>query len=305
MAFIIGRSGADTLPGTAEADIILGLAGADIIAGREGSDVIAGGAGADSIAGDNAPLPGVPPGRDAFGPFPPPFGGTPPGDNIILAGSGDDRVWAGFGNDTVFGEEGADTILGYGTFGGSPTGFTGLVTADGDDHLSGGAGNDLILAGGGDDLLRGGDGADTLGGGVGVDTLLGGDGPDIFVFGRAVEPGTSPPAAGLDSGVGPGNRDIVGDFVQGEDRLDLSNYANIFARPGVPAEPVFLGEDPFIASFAPQVRYEIEDGRTVVQVFAPLGNPPGGLEPPVPGGPGAEIELVGEIRLTADDVILA
>jgi Ca2+-binding RTX toxin-like protein len=304
MAGITGQPGPDTLTGTAEADIIAGLGGADVIAGREADDSITGGAGADSIAGDNSPLAEVPEGGEAFGPAPPPYGSGTPGDNAIAAGPGDDLVWAGFGADAVAGGVGADTIYGYGTFGGSPTDFTGLVNVDGADRLSGGTGNDLVFGGGGDDRLGGGTGDDTLAGGVGVDTLIGGEGADVFLFGRALEPGTAAPAASLDSGVGRGNRDIVRDFVQGEDRLDLSAYANFFARPGLPAEPVFLGEDPFVASFTPQVRYDVLDGRTVLQVFAPLGNPPSGLEPPVPG-PGAEIELVGEIRLTADDVILA
>ncbi len=302
MAVIRGRPGPDTLPGTAAEDLLLGLGGGDLLAGREGDDRILGGPGADTIAGDNAPLPGGMTASD-FGPVPKAFGGTP-GDNLILAGAGDDLVRAGFGSDTVLGGAGGDTILGYGTFGGSPTGATGVIEADGPDWLFGGTGDDLAYGGGGNDLLSGGPGADTLSGGVGVDTLIGGGGNDVFIFGRGVEPFTSPPAAGLDSGVGPGNRDLVLGFEAGEDRLDLRAYGNIVARPGVPSEPVFLGEEPFIASYAPQVRYTIEDGRTVVQVFAPLGNPPGGLPPVVPGAPGAEIELAGEHRLRPEDLIL-
>jgi hypothetical protein len=104
--------------------------------------------------------------------------------------------------------------------------------------------------------------------------------------------------------VGPGERDLVLDFQQGEDKLDLGGYANLFARPGTPSEPVFLGADPFEAGFAPQVRFQVEDGRTVVQATAPLGNPPAGVEPGVPAGPSAEIELVGEHHLEARDFIL-
>ena len=139
-------------------------------------------------------------------------------------------------------------------------------------------------------------------GGVGVDTLIGGAEPDVFVFGRGLEPGTS--GFALDTGVGRGNRDLVLDFHDGQDRLDLSGYRNFFASPGTPSEPVFLGADPFEASFAPQVRYQIEAGRTVVQVTAPLGSPPSGAEPTVPGEPAAEIELAGEHHLEARDFIL-
>jgi Ca2+-binding RTX toxin-like protein len=304
MTWIIGRPGHETLTGTAAADLVLDFGGGDVISGREGSDIILAGPGDDTVAGDNQPVPGSPAGEPAFGPVPSVFGGSP-GNNLILAGAGDDLVVAGFGSDTVFGEAGADTIRGYGSFGGSPTGNTGVIAADGADRLSGGGGDDRVYGGGGDDRASGDAGADTLAGGIGADTLSGGEGGDVFVFGRGVEPFTSAPTAGLDGGVGPGNRDMVLDFEQGEDRLDLRLYANFFARPGVPAEPVFLGPDPFIASYAPQVRYEVEEGRTVVQVFAPLGNPPGGLPPRVPGGPGVEIELAGEYQLRVEDFILA
>lgn len=303
MALIEGTPEPDVLTGTADRDRILGRGGSDFISGREGDDVIFAGSGDDTVAGDIVPVPGVAPGPGvvSFGPFPPPFGGTP-GNNLIFAGAGDDSILAGFGADTVFGEAGDDTIVGHGTAGISPTGFAGLIAADGPDLLFGGGGDDLLRGGGGGDLLYGGQGADTLVGNTDVDTLVGGSGPDVFVFGR-LQPGAS---FALDTGTGPGNRDVILDFHGGEDRLDLSAYRNFFARPdGAPSEPIFLGTDPFVASFAPQVRYQIEDGLTVVQVFAPLGSPPSGLHPPVPGGPGAEIELAGEHRLAAEDFILA
>jgi Ca2+-binding RTX toxin-like protein len=304
MALITGRPQPDTLTGTAETDLIFGHGGADFISGREANDTIFAGSGDDTIAGDNAPLPdGSPETGEAFGPLPPSFGGTP-GNNLIFAGAGNDSILAGFGADVVFGGAGNDTINGYGAFEDSPSGAAGVLIADGNDWLFGGSGDDLIRGGGGNDTLVGGRGNDTLVGGVGVDTLIGGAGRDVFVFGRLLEPFTSAVEFPVDTGTGPGNRDLILDFRQGRDQLDLSAYENILARPGVPSEPIFLGTDPFIASFAPQIRYQIEDGRTVVQIFAPLGNPPGGLEPRVPGGPGAEIELVGEHHLEAGDFIL-
>jgi len=71
-----------------------------------------------------------------------------------------------------------------------------------------------------------------------------------------------------------------------------------------PYQPICVPPSRIEASFAPQVRYRIEGGRTVVQVTAPLGNPPAGVEPGVPAGPSAEIELVGEHHLEARDFIL-
>ena len=309
MAVTTGRPVSDTLTGTAETDLILGFGGADFISGREGDDAIFAGPGDDTVAGDNIPIP-APGGRLGtgpylsldFGPYPPRIRGETPGDNLILAGSGDDSVLAGFGSDVVFGEAGDDTLFGYGAAGVSPVGNAEIIDADGPDFLFGGPGDDQLRGGGGDDLLSGGAGRDTLVGGVGVDTLIGGTGPDVFVFGRGLEPFTS--GFALDNGVGPGERDVVLDFRRGEDKLDLSGYGNIFARPGTPSEPLFLGTDPFEASFAPQVRYRIEDGRTVVQVTAPLGNPPAGVEPRVPVEPSAEIGLVGEHHLEARDFIL-
>jgi Ca2+-binding RTX toxin-like protein len=304
MALTTGGPGPDTLTGTAETDLIFGRGGADFISGREGDDAIFAGPGGDTVAGDNIPVPGVPVGPDdvIFGPYPPRFGQTP-GDNLILAGSGDDSVLAGFGADAVLGGAGNDTINGYGAAGVSPVGNAGIINADGPDLLFGGAGDDLLRGGGGGDLLHGGTGQDTLVGGVDVDTLTGGTGHDVFVFGRFLEPFATNFA--LDTGVGRGNRDLILDFHQGQDRLDLSAYRNITARPGTPEEPVFLGTDPFEASFSPQVRYFVEGGRTVVQVTSSLGNPPAGVQPRVPEGPSAEIELVGVHHLRADDLILA
>lgn len=314
MALFIGTSAPDTLRGTTEADLVFGLGGADAIAGRAGDDVIFGGPGDDRISGDNSGRAGFslggagtgagsggPTDTTDTGPLPPAFGGMP-GDNLIFAGAGDDSVVAGFGADTVFGGAGNDTILGYGNSAVSPSGTSGVIAADGPDRLFGGRGDDLVFGGGGGDLLDGGAGQDRLVGGRGVDTLAGGEGCDIFIFGRMLEPPNSTnPAA--DTGVGPGARDLVLDFHQGEDRLDVSRYGN-FAGFAVDLVPVFIGADPFQAIFAPQVRYEVEDGHTLVQIFAPFGGPQPGVPAAAPEGPTAEIELAGEHWLQAEDFIL-
>lgn len=309
MATIPGTPQADTLPGTAGSDLIVGRRGADFISGREGDDIVLAGSGDDTVAGDNIPIlaPGGRPGTGPyisfdFGPYPPEFGGTP-GDNLIFAGAGDDSVLASFGADTVFGGGGNDTILGYGVSGVSPSGTGGLIAADGPDWLFGGGGDDSILGGGGDDLLSGDRGNDTLVGGRGVDTLIGDAGPDVFVFGRMLEPPHSTNPA-TDTGVGPGHRDVILDFCRGTDLLDFTRYRNIFTDPDIP-DVLFLGTDPFEASFTLQIRYQIEDGRTVVQFYAPFGAPPPDAPPSVPEAPTGEIELVGVHNLTAGDFILS
>jgi Ca2+-binding RTX toxin-like protein len=136
------------------------------------------------------------------------------GSDVLLAGDGDDLVTAGRGRDSVWGGNGDDRLRGNA----------------GDDDLWGGAGNDRLNAGAaltrdilrgelGDDVLIGGTGSDMLIGGNGRDKLRGGDGADVFVFALARAEGggslTSDP-----------DRDVVVDFVSGEDRLDFRDYAS-------------------------------------------------------------------------------
>ncbi len=85
----------------------------------------------------------------------------------------------------------------------------------GDDRLVGKFGNDLLIGDSGDDDLQGrigadslfgGGGNDGLGGGGGDDLLTGGTGRDTFVFARG------------------GGHDVITDFVDGLDRIDLSSF---------------------------------------------------------------------------------
>ena len=117
-----------------------------------------------------------------------------PDDGQLMAGfSGDDTFSGSRGDDVLLGAEGNDSLDG----------------ADGDDTLFGGEGDDTLFGGEGDDTLFGGEGDDTLAGGAGNDTLVGGNGADTFV-------------------VGPGNGDdTVEDFVQGEDRIDLTGFEGV------------------------------------------------------------------------------
>lgn len=278
-----GTPDADELAGGPGADLILGQAGDDRILGRGGDDTILTGAGNDTVFGD-----------DEIGP-PPALPGRPepdvlPGNNLIHGGSGDDNITAGWGADTVFAGSGDDLILGYGGGYPSPGGFDVYLRAEGSDLLHGGAGNDTVDGGGGNDVLMGGAGDDVLFGGYGVDLLAGGPGADRFVF-RFYDPFLTSP----DTGVGEGNRDVILDFRPG-DVIDLSGYK----VPGSDvSESVFLGTDPFMATNALQVRYEVADGRTVVQFYAPRFSVPDGL--PAPTG---EIELAGVHTLTEADFIL-
>ncbi len=125
----------------------------------------------------------------------------PEGQNItgtayvdkLTGGDGDDTINAGAGDDTIHGGKGDDTIHGEA----------------GRDKLYGEAGNDNLYGGDGNDNLYGGDGDDTLEGGTWME---GGAGADTFVF------TPSGPRIGSDN---------VGDFTNGEDKIDLSAFAGV------------------------------------------------------------------------------
>ncbi|MCB2082306.1 MAG: M10 family metallopeptidase C-terminal domain-containing protein [Rickettsiales bacterium] len=145
-------------------------------------------------------------------------------NNQLIANSGNDTVFGDTGADTLIGGEGADYLQGNQGMD-SIDGGTGddeirggkdsdtITAGAGNDWINGNIGNDTVDAGDGNDVVRGGKDADTLYGAAGDDTIygdlgndfmLGGDGSDAFVFGQ-------------NSGV-----DTVGDFVQGEDVIQLA-----------------------------------------------------------------------------------
>lgn len=116
------------------------------------------------------------------------------GNDQIVGGSLADDLRGGAGNDVLSGKNGDDRL--YGT--------------QGDDRADGGAGNDFIFGGAGRDNLIGAAGNDFLYGGADRDVMRGGDGKDRFVWEQRA-----------DIGFSPATRDLVLDFVQGEDKLDL------------------------------------------------------------------------------------
>lgn len=142
------------------------------------------------------------------------FGGTNEMDRLF-GGAGDDSIRGFGGADLIYGGDGKDVINGhnendtiYGEAGNDV--LTGnaqddyLDGGEGNDRLFGGLDNDTLVGGAGNDQLEGGSGDDVLDGGTGRDTLTGGTGADVFVF---------------DWG---GKADVITDFEDGIDLLDLS-----------------------------------------------------------------------------------
>ncbi len=230
------------------------------------------------------------------------------GSDIIHGGNGNDHLAGGRGSDVIDGGNGDDVLDASGfefdsrdsvdvLDGGNGNDL--LFGSFGDDSLYGGNGNDWLFGGDrayptGDDYLDGGRGDDLLAGTSGTDTLRGGPGADIFQFGVAGDI-----IAVADTGSGAGNRDVVLDFEQGQDRIDLSNYQNFPANRDELDDPVFLGTDPFGDSDGLQVRYDVEGDHTVVQFLAPKYYE--SFPPPLTG----EIELAGAYHLSAGDFILS
>ncbi|WP_373479298.1 Calx-beta domain-containing protein [Geminocystis sp.] len=117
------------------------------------------------------------------------------------------------GNDTLSGISTDDTIQGL----------------NGNDSLLGQQGNDLLEGGSGNDTLIGGAGNDILQGGLGNDSLTGGAGNDLFALEYFISSSLTK------------DTDIVTDFVQNQDKIDLttigiSDFATL---------QILLGEDEF------------------------------------------------------------
>ncbi|MCZ4262839.1 M10 family metallopeptidase C-terminal domain-containing protein [Limimaricola sp. G21655-S1] len=213
---IIGNDSGNAIWGGGRDDLIKGLGGNDRLLGEAGKDRIFGGGGRDALyGGDHDDLLKGQSGRDKL------WGDA--GADKLLGNGGGDQIWGGDhsdilngqgGRDKLWGEAGADTLIGGGgndeLYGGDQSdvlkGDAGndlLNGGEAGDTLEGGSGNDELFGGAGLDLLKGGDGDDRLDGGESPDELFGGAGADVFVL-----------------GLGYGT-EIVGDFVLGEDRIEL------------------------------------------------------------------------------------
>ncbi|WP_172327478.1 calcium-binding protein [Mangrovicoccus sp. HB161399] len=202
-----------------------GTSGHDVLIGGDGDDAIEGYVGRDRIFGGA--------GNDSL------RGGI--GTDTLDGGAGDDKLEGGYGADVLSGGAGNDKLRG------GMENDT-LSGGGGNDKLQGGFNADVLSGGAGDDVLRGGYGRDVLEGGAGADKMSGGAGADTFVF------------TGADAD---GARNVIRDFEQGSDVIDLS------AMDAVPATDaqdalVFIADAAFSGT-AGELRSCEADGRTWVE----------------------------------------
>ena len=190
--YLVGGAGNDTLNGGADADALYGEDGDDILIGGSDfvTDILVGGNGNDTLRGDSS-----------LGDYDRMDGGA--GDDIYWVDTGDDLTFEAVngGIDTVHADvrvtnggvylyANVENLVLEGT-----TAFG--VGNELDNSLIGNASNNYLLGGAGNDRLNG------MGGN---DVLFGEGGADIFVF-----------------SIGTGG-DVIGDFVVGTDRIDLTAF---------------------------------------------------------------------------------
>jgi len=221
-----GEDGNDIIRGGYGIDTIIGGTGHDQLEGNSGADALYGGDGDDILYADSTPVQGDTIGSGLHIHYPPEFvtdilNGGDGNDTLYVnsglgdydlmdGGSGDDSYYVDTPDDLTFeaANGGTDTV--YATINGA--GY--YLYANVENLVLGGdtpfgVGNELnnrITGSASSNWLLGGAGNDVLNGRGGNDVLFGESGADIFVFERGT------------------GGDVVGDFVAGTDRIDLSAY---------------------------------------------------------------------------------
>ena len=118
-----------------------------------------------------------------------------------------------------------------------------------DNRLYGNAQNNTLNGGDGADIIGGLGGDDHLNGGAGRDLLTGGTGNDTFVY-QSIS----------DSGITGATRDIINDFTQGQDKIDVSAIDADAITGGV-QHFSFVGTSAF-TNTAGELRYDLIDNPT-------------------------------------------
>jgi RTX calcium-binding nonapeptide repeat (4 copies) len=203
-------AGNDKFTGGANPEMVRDDDGADIVSfgggndtyiaigntGADGIDIVRGGAGIDTYSASSATtdcainLDTIT--HDA--------GPVHPDAGVIAANTALGTHVAATAKDTIFGFENADGSFGDDVIYGTAT----------DNVLNGWNNNDFLAGFSGNDTLNGGFGNDELVGGAGKDHLTGSVGADIFHY-----------TALSESGITAATRDLIADFEQGTDKIDL------------------------------------------------------------------------------------
>lgn len=218
------------------------------------------------------------------------------GDNGLTGGAGIDTLIGGLGGDTYYLGADADLITdsgGYDTISASVSrSLAGYATVErlvleGSADL-GGVGNGLanqLFGNAGRNNLQGGAGNDIVVGGMGRDAMRGDAGNDTFDFNAAAE-----------TGIDANTRDIVADFAQGADRIDLSTIDANGALPGNAF--AFVGAAAFTGT-AGQLRFfQIDDADNALDLTV--------VEADIDGNGAADFQigLTGLVDLAAGDFVV-
>lgn len=253
----MGTSASETIDGSICADTIFGLEGDDILNGLDDDDILIGGLGADSF-----------------------FGGTGT-DTVSYSDSTTGIVLDLLQDFRNNNEADGDTFDSIEIIEGSSR-YDVLRGDNGDNVFMGGNATDRMFGRAGDDLLMGEVGNDALYGNLGQDTMFGGVGNDRFIYYQTA-----------DTRVGATERDIIGDFESGSDRIEISRFD---ADVNVGGNQVFdfIGASSFSGT-AGELRY-----------FQDAGNGYTIIEGDVDGDSMADfqIELTGLLTLLASDFLL-
>lgn len=218
---------------TAAGNVFTGTAAADTYGGTAGNDIINGLGGNDNLSGGA-------------------------GDDVIDGGAGNDTMNGGTNGpagDTVsYATATAAVTVSLASTGSQNTGGAGRDTLSGFENLVGSDFNDRLTGSSGANLINGGLGADTITGGQGVDTLAGGSGGDIFDFNAVSETGNDATT-----------RDVITDFQQGQDRIDLSTIDAAPATRNSNDAFIFRGAiAAFGTSTSGEIRYAQENGNMTI-----------------------------------------
>ena len=152
--------------------------------------------------------------------------------NVLRGGGAADILTGGGGNDLLFGDAGTDTAVFTGAAGTYQFSFDALGNLVVADQTAGRDGTDtlasierLTFASSNYTLLAGTSGNNTMTATNARELMVGGAGNDTFVFNSTLAAGNL------------ANRDLVGDFVQGQDSINLSG---IDANTGTAVSDAFL-----------------------------------------------------------------